>query len=75
MVQTAYPHNQMSGKSVHRTGTALLSISMAIIGLVLIVQAIVGDGRDVVVRLLLGVLFVVAGSGRLYLLARKSRGA
>lgn len=55
-------------------GTTVLSLAMAIIGLVLIVQAAVGGGSGLVVRLLLGVLFVMAGSGRLYLLARKSRG-
>ena len=56
-------------------GTAALSLSMAIVGLVLIVQAAAGGGRGTIVRLLLGALFVAAGSGRLYLLARKSRGA
>lgn len=55
-------------------GTTVLSLAMAIIGLVLIVQAALGGGSGLVVRLLLGVLFVMAGSGRLYLLARKSRG-
>lgn len=65
----------MTGKSVHRMGTAVLSVSMAIIGLVLIVQAASQGGSGTLVRLLLGVLFVAAGSGRLYLLTRKSRGA
>ncbi len=64
----------MSGKSVHRTGTALLSLAMAVVGLVLIAQALAGGSPGIVVRLLLGVLFVVAGSGRIYLLVRKSRG-
>lgn len=65
----------MTGKSVHRTGIALLAVSMVIIGLVLIVQAASQAGSGTIVRLLLGVLFVAAGSGRLYLLGRKSRGA
>jgi hypothetical protein len=64
----------MTGKNVHRMTTMVLSLSMAIIGLALIVQALSG-GSGVVVRMLLGVLFVVAGSGRLYLLARKGSGA
>jgi hypothetical protein len=65
----------MTGKGVHRTGTAVLSLAMAIVGVVLIVQAASAGGQGVVVRLLLGVLFLAAGSGRLYLLARKSRRA
>jgi hypothetical protein len=63
----------MMGKNVHRMSTTVLSLSMAIIGLVLIVQAISGGGRGVIVRLLLGILFVAAGSGRLYLQARRGR--
>jgi hypothetical protein len=65
----------MTGKSVHRVGTAALSASMAIIGLVLIVQAASEGGSGTIVRVLLGILFVAAGSGRLYLLTRKSPGA
>lgn len=65
----------MTGKSVHRMGTAVLSVSMAIIGLVLIVQAASEGGSGTIVRVLLGALFMAAGSGRLYLLARRSRGS
>jgi hypothetical protein len=54
--------------NVQRTSTAVLSLAMAIIGLVLLVQALAGGGAAV--RLVLGVLFLAAGSGRLYLLAR-----
>ncbi|MGN6373482.1 MAG: hypothetical protein ACTHM1_10930 [Solirubrobacteraceae bacterium] len=64
----------MTPKSVHRTGTAVLSLSMVVIGLVLIVQSASEGGGGVVVRLLLGALFTAAGCGRLYLLARKGRG-
>lgn len=63
----------MTGKSVHRMGTTLLSAAMVIIGLVLIVQVTSEGGNGTIVRLLLGALFVAAGSGRLYLLARKGR--
>jgi hypothetical protein len=60
----------MSGRSVHRTSTAVLSVSMAILGIVLLVEAFAAGGVSLI-RLLLGVLFVAAGSGRLYLLARR----
>lgn len=63
----------MTGKGVHRITTVVLSLSMAAIGIVLLAQALSG-GSGVVVRLLLGALFVAAGSGRLYLVHRR-RGA
>ncbi len=63
----------MSGKQVHRTGTTVLSLAMVAIGIALAVEAIGGEGV-LSARLLLGVLFVVAGSGRLYLEARRGRG-
>jgi hypothetical protein len=54
--------------NVHRTSTAVLSALMALIGLVLLAQALVAGGA--LARVVLGVLFLAAGSGRLYLLAR-----
>jgi hypothetical protein len=59
----------MTGRDVHRLGTTALSLSMAIIGIVLLIQAF--SGGVSLARVLLGVLFVAAGSGRLYLLARR----
>ena len=44
----------------------MLSLLMAIIGVALIVQAVRGHGSIVSPRLLLGVLFVAAGGGRVY---------
>jgi hypothetical protein len=65
----------MMGKGIYRMGTMALSLSMAVIGLILIVQELSGTSNAGVVRLVLGVLFVVAGGGRLYLLARRRGGA
>lgn len=65
----------MSGRQVHRTGTAALSLAMVTIGVALAVEAIVASGGVVAMRLLLGVLFVAAGCGRLYIERRRSRGA
>lgn len=64
----------MSGRQVHRASTIALSIAMVAIGLALAVEAVGRDGV-VSVRLLLGVLFLAAGSGRLYLQARRDRSA
>jgi hypothetical protein len=63
----------MTGRQVHRTGTLLLSLVMAVIGLALISQALGGDGGVISPRLLLGVLFLAAGLGRGYLEVRRSR--
>jgi hypothetical protein len=58
----------MTGRGVHRSGTRLLSLLMAAIGVALIVEAIVGVGNGAISALLLvGVLFVAAGLGRLYI--------
>jgi hypothetical protein len=63
----------MTGRQVHRTGTTVLSLAMVAIGIALAVEAIGGDGV-LSARLLLGVLFVAGGSGRLYLEMRRGRG-
>jgi hypothetical protein len=58
----------MTGRGVHRSGTRLLSLLMAAVGVALIVEAIVGVGNGSISALLLvGVLFVAAGVGRLYI--------
>jgi hypothetical protein len=65
----------MSGRGTHSAGTVVLSVLMAIIGIALLTQALGGDGGVLSGRSLLGVLFIAAGAGRLYVLARKRRGA
>jgi hypothetical protein len=65
----------MIGRQAHRAGTWVLSLLMAAIGVALIVQAVVGRGGAVSPRLVLGVLFVAGGAGRLYLEIRRGRGA
>lgn len=63
----------MTGRQVHRTGTTVLSLAMVAIGLALVVEAIGDYGGARWVRLLLGVLFLAAGSGRLYVEVRRGR--
>jgi hypothetical protein len=46
---------------------------MGAIGVALIVQAVRGHGSVVSPRLLLGVLFIAAGAGRLYVEALRGR--
>jgi hypothetical protein len=63
----------MTGRQVHRTGTTVLSLAMVAIGIALAVEAI-GSNGVLSARLLLGVLFLAGGSGRLYLEMRRGRG-
>lgn len=45
---------------------------MLVIGVALMVQTAAGTGSAVLVRLLIGALFVVAGAGRLWLASRRA---
>jgi hypothetical protein len=63
----------MTGGQVHRIGTTVLSLAMVAVGIALSVEAIVGEGA-LSARLLLGLLFVAGGSGRLYIQVRRDRG-
>jgi hypothetical protein len=63
----------MIGRQVHRSGTFVLSLLMAAIGIALIVQGVVGHGGAISSRMLLGVLFVAAGVARLYLEVKRGR--
>jgi hypothetical protein len=65
----------MTGRSVHRSATTALSALMALIGVALIVEAIGGHGGPLSARTLLGLLFLAAGAGRLYVEARRGRRA
>ncbi len=51
----------------------MLSLLMAAIGVALIVEAVSARGSAISPRLLLGVLFLAAGCGRLYLEVARSR--
>jgi hypothetical protein len=63
----------MIGRQAHRSGTFVLSLLMAAIGVALIVQAVAGHGSAISPRLLLGVLFLAAGAGRLYVELKRGR--
>jgi hypothetical protein len=53
-----------------RVTTRALSLAMVAIGVALIVRTIVAGGGPVAIGIILGVLFVAAGIGRLYLLSK-----
>ena len=64
----------MSGSQAHRNATLMMSLVIAVIGVALMVQALSG-GNVFSARLVLGVLFLAAGIGRLYIGIRRGRRA
>jgi uncharacterized membrane protein YadS len=63
----------MNGRGIHRGGTFLLSIAMVAIGVVVVVQSLAESADPLSARLLLGILFLAAGVGRLYVEIRRGR--
>jgi hypothetical protein len=63
----------MNSRQAHRSATLMFSLVMIVIGVALIVQAVDGHGGVISPRLLLGVLFIAAGGGRLYLEEKRGR--
>jgi hypothetical protein len=66
------------GGGLHQQTTVVLSVILVVIGVAMIVRTLAAGGGAVAIGLLLGVLFVAAGLGRLYvngLMARRARGA
>jgi predicted membrane channel-forming protein YqfA (hemolysin III family) len=61
----------MNPRQAHRSATLMFSLVMVVIGVALIAQAVSGHGGIVSPHLLLGVLFIAAGGGRLYLEAKR----
>jgi hypothetical protein len=53
-----------------RALTRVFSLAMIVIGIALIVVTIVNGGGAAATGILIGVLFVLAGAGRLYLVSR-----
>ena len=60
-------------RDVHRQTTLLFSSVMVLLGVAMIVRTLAGGGRALALGLLLGVLFVAAGAGRIYLALRPGR--
>jgi hypothetical protein len=63
-------------RELHRQTTAVLSVVLVLVGVAMIVRTLVAGGGAVAFGLLLGVLFVAAGLGRLYingLIGRRAR--
>jgi len=58
---------------LHRNVTVFTSGLLLVLGLAIIVRTVAAGGSPISIGLLLGVLFVLAGAGRLYLTLRSRR--
>jgi hypothetical protein len=54
-------------RQIRGTFTGIMSVAMVVIGVALIVRTLAAGGGALATGLLLGLLFVAAGVGRLYL--------
>ena len=59
------------GRGMHRAATLALSAAMVVLGLAMLVRTLGAGGGPLALGTLLGVLFVAAGAGRLYLTWRR----
>lgn len=53
-------------RDVHRSATRTMSVVMVVLGLAMLGSTIARGGGPFAIGVLLGVLFVLAGAGRLY---------
>lgn len=53
-------------RDVHRGATRILSLAMIVLGLAMIVTTVSRGGGPLALGLVLGLLFIAAGLGRLY---------
>jgi hypothetical protein len=57
-------------RNLHRQTTGLLSVILVILGIAMIVRTIAAGGGGLAFGLLMGVLFIAAGLGRIYINTR-----
>lgn len=71
MKKTIYASRCMPRRrQLHSSSTRVLSVVMILIGVALIVRTLAAGGGAIATGIVLGVLFVAAGSARLYLQLR-----
>jgi multisubunit Na+/H+ antiporter MnhB subunit len=61
-------------RDLHRQTTGLMSVILVVLGVAIVVRTLAAGGGALALGLILGVLFVAAGLGRLYVNARFARG-
>jgi hypothetical protein len=59
-------------RNLHRSATRVMSVVMVVLGIAILVSTIARGGGPLAVGILLGVMFVAAGAGRLYVERERS---
>lgn len=59
-----------SPRELHRAGTAVTSLLLMVLGVAMLVTTLARGGGALALGLVLGVLFVAAGAGRIYVMRR-----
>ena len=57
-------------RELHRAGTTATSVLMVVLGVAILVTTVVNGGGILALGVLLGLLFVGAGAGRLWVMRR-----
>lgn len=60
----------MAGRDVHRRMTTVMSVLLIVLGVAILARTLAEGGGPLATGLLLGVLFVAAGVGRLWMTRR-----
>lgn len=53
-------------RNIHRGTTRLLSSTMLVLGIAMVISTLARGGGALAIGLVMGVLFILAGAGRLY---------
>ncbi len=62
----------MSGRDAHRQLTTFFSVVLILLGAAMIIRTLAAGGGALAVGILLGVLFIAAGLGRIWVARRPS---
>jgi hypothetical protein len=57
-------------RQLHRSSTRVMSVLIIVIGIALVARTLIAGGGAGAVGVILGLLFIAAGAGRLYLQSR-----
>ncbi len=60
----------MSGRDAHRQMTKAMSVVLILVGLAILIRTVSAGGGPLATGILIGVLFVAAGLGRLWVARR-----
>jgi hypothetical protein len=60
----------MSGRDAHRTLTTFFSVVLMLLGAAMIIRTVAAGGGASAIGILLGVLFIAAGAGRIWVARR-----